>query len=346
MKPSTFECAWSDLNTRLRQIEVANGGLPAALSELRRQQLETGFIKDGLDGVQRYTFTHPRDPEKLFRAQYNAKRALRFNGAGRSEAPEGVEPVNGGCFLCRENICWQQRGTQLGYEIPLSLGPYFAWMNPFPLLPMHVVVASAEHKSQEWLLSGAELNGASRLLSDLLELADRMPGYFGYFNGLNAGASIPNHLHFHFCRRPYDTPEFPLEYAAHSATRSDGHAELINDYPLVGALWRGARQDVFEWAWSWIEQWAKRNKNRLQGLTANLIASKEEIGDTLNLYFIPRVRGDSMIDRGSEHIGGLEVLGEFVFSSPEEKFLLDSGAISYFSLEERLAQIHAPLFVS
>ena len=346
MKPCSFECAWSDLNSRLREIESANGSLPAALTELRRQQLESGFIKDGLDGVQRYTFTHPRDAEKLFRAQYNPKRALRFNGAGRSVAPDGVVAANGGCFLCRDNIRWQQRGAQLGYEIPLSLGPYFAWMNPFPLLPMHVVVASAEHKSQEWILRGTALNGASRLLGDLLELADRMPGYFGYFNGLNAGASIPDHLHFHFCRRPYDTPEFPLEHAARSATLSDGHAGLIKDYPLVGALWRGGRQDVFERAWSWIERWAKQNKRRLGGVTANLLATKDETGGTLNLYFMPRARGDSMIDHGSEHIGGLEVLGEFVFSNPEEKFLLDSGAISYFSLEERLAQLYTPLYLT
>ena len=118
-------------------------------------------------------------------------------------------------------------------------------MNPFPLLPMHVVVASAEHRPQGWILRGSTADTASNLLADFLELADRMPGYFGYFNGLDAGASIPGHLHFHFCQRPEGLTPFPLELAARRSNRRDGEAGLIDNYPLSGTFWHGTRESIF-----------------------------------------------------------------------------------------------------
>jgi len=345
MMLSGYENAWSELNGLLRRIEGADGGLSAAFSELQRQQREAGFINDGLERVERYYFQHPDDPLKFFRVQYNPKRALRFNGAGRTNAPAGTVPSNDGCFLCRDNVRWQQRGAQLGYEIDLPCSLYIAWMNPFPLLPMHVVVASAEHRSQDWIFRGKGDSDAPLILGDFLEIANRLPGHVGYFNGVDSGASIPGHLHFQFCKRPQDAPEFPLEIAARRSTSNVSDSGLVEEYPLAGAFWRGSREDVFNRAWEWIEAWAHLNRNRLRALTANLVVSKDKADGDLILYFIPRDRGLARSGNLTEQIGGLEVLGEFVFSSQVEKRLLDDGSVDYFTIEEWLARVHTPLYV-
>ena len=108
-KKMGYDLDWSELNARLRETETGIGGLTAAFAELEIHQRETGFIKDDLSGVERHVFRHPDNPDRFFRVQYNPKRALRFDGSRVGTPPAGVDHVNGGCFLCRENIRWQQR---------------------------------------------------------------------------------------------------------------------------------------------------------------------------------------------------------------------------------------------
>lgn len=339
-----YDETWSELNTRLRHVEGAQGGLAAALSELHDQQHDAGFISDGLDDAERHVFRNPNEPEKFFRVQYNPRRALRFAGAGRAVAPVGTVPANDGCFLCRDNIRWQQQGAQFGYEIELAGETFFVWMNPFPLLPMHVVVASAEHRSQDWIFGPPGARGGGHLVAALLDFADRLPGHIGYFNGIGSGASIPGHLHFHFCGRPTDGPEFPLEAAARRSTAQDANATVIEDYPLTGVFWRGNRQTVFEESFVWIRRWADRSAGRLNRLTANLVASKDARSGEISLYFIPRERSWNRSHGTAEQIGGLEVLGEFVFSSPVEKCMLDEGSVDYAVIWEWLARVRTPLY--
>ena len=106
-----------------------------------------------------------------------------------------------------------QQHAQVGFEINMTGDIYHAWMNPFPLLPNHVVIAEENHISQEWDIGGdgQERVTLSRLLGDLCEMAQRMPNHVGFYNGVDAGASIPSHLHFQFFRRPPADPVFPLE---------------------------------------------------------------------------------------------------------------------------------------
>ena len=51
--------------------------------------------------------------------------------------------------------------------------------------------------------------------------------------------------------------------------------------------------------------------------------------DTVSLYFIPRDRNKARFTALSGLIGGLEVLGELVFSSEEDKKLLDRDHVNY-----------------
>ncbi|MBS3744103.1 MAG: hypothetical protein KGY48_07125, partial [Wenzhouxiangellaceae bacterium] len=120
-------------------------GLGAALEGLRHHQVESGFIQDDLSEVQRFEFARPGAAEDCFSAQYNPARARRFAGRGLHEPPDGARAVNDGCFLCAENIEWQQQGAEVGYPVGGLKIPYTAWMNPFPLASGHAVLAADEH---------------------------------------------------------------------------------------------------------------------------------------------------------------------------------------------------------
>jgi len=339
-----YDKNWAELNNHLREIESGGGGLVAALSKLETHHQETGFIKKLTGTFERTKYYHPRDHSRFLRIQYNPERALRFRGAGVKTPPAGTELHNDGCFLCRDNIRWQQNGTEIGYEILLKDNRYYAWMNPFPLLPTHVVVASRKHTSQEWPVSGDGYPDATPVLTDFIELAKRMPGYVGFYNGVHAGASIPGHLHFQFCRRPEDDPVFPLEMAAERHLESDSDEVLIKEYPLTVAVWSGTPEDVLQRASSWIAGWAEENHHRIQELSANFIVSGPVSDNDILFFFVPRHRNKPQGDGLSGLIGGLEVLGEFVFSSEQDRSLLDRGQIDYFSLEKKLAHINTPFY--
>ena len=107
--------------------------------------------------MRRYHFVHPEDPTRSFSAQYNPVRALRFEGAGTP----GTGAIHDGCFLCRDNIQWQQGGVEMGCEIDVDSTPYIAWMNPYPLMPLHCVIASSDHIPQAWCANGTASSSLS-----------------------------------------------------------------------------------------------------------------------------------------------------------------------------------------
>ena len=122
-----YDLSWKNLNTKLRGSEDLNGGLSAALLELEHHQRESGFINDDLQEIQRFVFNHPTK-DYSFRVQLNPKRARRHDGTGISQPPLNETYLNNGCFLCRENIEWQQEGRQVGFEIKTKSGDYNALM--------------------------------------------------------------------------------------------------------------------------------------------------------------------------------------------------------------------------
>lgn len=91
------------------------------------------------------------------------------------------------CFLCPKNRPAEQFASAelAGWEI---------LVNPYPIFPLHLTVASAKHEPQK----------AAPAL-DMLELAAASPGLACFFNGAKAGASAPDHLHFQ-CVRADEVP--------------------------------------------------------------------------------------------------------------------------------------------
>jgi len=339
-----YEVAWSQLNEYLNGFEHSQGTLDSALRELEMHQKQTGFIKDDLSTITRVNYVHPDHPFCYLQVQYNPKRALRFNGSGINMPPEGILSVNNGCFLCKKNIHWQQQGKELGYEIPIKDSQYYAWMNPFPLLPTHVVIASREHISQDWELHPNGSLPLERIIGDLVELARRLPGFFGFYNGINAGASIPGHMHYQFCRRPEKNVHFPLEQAERDFTEFE-HTGIVKNYPLAVAAWQGRPGQVIEHALHWVRLWAEKNAAHMQHLTSNFIATSDpETGD-MSLYFAPRDRNRSKSKHMSGLVGGLEVMGELVFSSEAERLAMAEGRTNCTELLKIYEDVYTPFFI-
>jgi len=106
--------------------------------------------------------------------------------------------------------------------------------------------------------------------------------------------------------------------------------------------WYGEPEQFIEQSTAWINRWAA-HQSHLPGLTANILAISEEHSSKVSLFFVPRDRQKSQASGLSGKVGGLEVLGELVFSTPEERELLESGQVNYFSLEQVLTEVCTPL---
>lgn len=345
MLEDQYNNEWVGLNSNLRQREQSKGLLTDALCELELHQKRSGFIKDDLHEIKRFNYVSPRHPFSYLRVQFNPRRALRFNGSGITVPPKGLDSVNNGCFLCRENIQWQQQGKELGYEIEVLDMRYYAWMNPFPLLPCHVVIATQEHVSQEWEMHPLGTRPLNRLIGNLIELAQRLPGFIGFYNGIEAGASIPGHMHYQFCRRPETAMHFPLEQAERDFTELD-HTGIVRNYPLAVAVWQGFdAETIMNQAVDWVRYWGQQNQRHIEHLTANLIVSTDPTTGEISLFFAPRDRRRPKSPHMSGLVGGLEVMGELVFSSEEEREAIDKNLVSYDSLCEIYNDIYTPFFL-
>ncbi len=336
-----YRHAWRVLNGILRRVEAEHGNLGAALDALYAHQLASGFVRDDLSDIERYVVAHPEQPDNVLLIQFNPKRAQRFNGNGKKTPPAGQTVENGGCFLCPTNIVWQQDGTELGYELELNERNYIAWINPFPLAPAHAIVASPTHRPQTWSSNGDGGIPIGDMIADLAALVSRAPGYLGFYNGIDAGASIPGHLHFQCFRRPRNHPPFPIERV--TAACDDAAREFTEGYPVRFAYWRGREDVVVPQAAAWARTWNARNRAQAAILSANIMAINHADSGEISLYFVPRTRVRTPGEVEAPRLGGLEMLGELVFSSAAEKQQIDTGEMDYFALERILAKVRADL---
>lgn len=89
------------------------------------------------------------------------------------------------CFLCAGNRPKEQ--YMLPWRGPsMREGDGQKWeilVNPYPILPFHLVMAAAEHKPQ------------LDIPADMIAMAEMLPGAAIFFNGAQAGASAPDHEH-------------------------------------------------------------------------------------------------------------------------------------------------------
>jgi len=344
MLATDYDIAWAGLNSQLKLHEESSGSLTDVMLALESHQKHSGLIQDDLAGISQYTYVSQEHPFRYLRLQFNPGRSLRFEGAGTTMPPQGLSPINGGCFLCRDNVLWQHQGKEIGYEIEVGNNPYYAWMNPFPLLPCHVVISTREHVAQEWELHPDGDLSLERLIGDLVELARRMPGFIGFYNGLSAGASIPGHMHYQFFKRPEENMRYPLEQAERDFTDFDDTG-IIRHFPLSVAVWQGDPDNIVNLAIEWVRYWADQNIAHMRQLAGNFIVATDPDTHEISLFFAPRDRRRQRSNSLSGLVGGLEALGEIVFSSEAERIAISSGHVSYESLVKIYDDVYTPFFV-
>ena len=98
------------------------------------------------------------------------------------------------CFLCAENRPAEQQA--LDYQ------SYHILVNPYPIFPRHLTIASQQHLPQ--LIENR--------MNDLLDLAQILPEYVIVYNGPECGASAPFHFHFQAGNKGF----LPIEKDVHS----------------------------------------------------------------------------------------------------------------------------------
>ncbi len=340
-----MEKDWRKKMNRLQSQLDKGLSLSKKLELLFIQQNQAGFVQgDIIKKAQRFWVPRLSGGERRFLIQYNSERADRSKGFGRKNVPIGSKSVNGGCFLCLENIFWQQKGLEIGYRIDINGREYIALCNPFPLMECHMTITSGKHEPQQWMDEKGSGKKIERVVSDLLELASRSPGFIFFYNGPKAGATIEEHLHFHAFKRPIGQDPYPMEEEAnrqlHERQAPPFH---LSEYPITTIFFRGKKEEIAEGVSNCIQQWTESCEN-WQNLSANIICSyrEDKNGEAImDLYLVPRDILFSKAPGRTGIVGGLEVLGEIVFSSPEEGQLINSGKIDYNYIWSILKSVEA-----
>jgi diadenosine tetraphosphate (Ap4A) HIT family hydrolase len=311
----------------------------------RRKYLQDwATLNRELASIEQCDFPHPQQAQRFLSAQYNPARVHRLKLRGDALFPGRNDVVNDGCLLCSGNIEWQHRGIEMGYAIEINGTAFNILMNAYPLMPRHIVVASADHTPQAWELGEARQNQFSieKLVTNLASTARRLPGYVGFYNGDGAGASVPAHFHYQFFKRRNGGDRFPLELAPLRQI-ADLVAE-VEDYPVTAMRWHGDKWlEVVARASTWINNWLSINLDQRPGLSANIFAMTDVASEQLQLYFVPRDRKRDFAHHLSSTIGSLEILGELVLTRDSEKRDLDWGKIDYQFIARILADISVPL---
>jgi diadenosine tetraphosphate (Ap4A) HIT family hydrolase len=307
-----------------------------------------------LSQVKYFQCYNENDKGGFFVGQFNPRRADRSKGAGRNILPQGARtkstPDNS-CFLCVDNIRWQQKGVQQYYHFSINDRSYNALCNPFPFGPVHLTIASAEHEPQSWREPNINnrLSKIQRIVEDLYDIAKELPTFVGFYNGVGSGATIPKHLHYHFFEVPYGQKAFPLQHAATKAEaekRDDPNAPatalsrlLVSDsfYPVTAFRLWGDRNEVISKTVNLAEEW-----DSLSGeyASANIISIQER--NSVAMYFIPRNRFYSRSPGMSGIVGGLEALGEFVFCTEAENQAINEQKVDFGYMWRILQAVKPP----
>jgi hypothetical protein len=331
-----YEMQQAILQNALNSL-AAEQGLAAALRALYEQQVDIGFIQDDLSQVSYFRYRAAGNgQDRFFIVQFNPRRAERFKGAGRKTPPVGAAIVgvaDSSCFLCTDNIRWQHRGIQLCYHFDVNRRAYNALCNPFPFMKAHITMAASEHVSQSFHIHGNEPATQAkicRVVEDLYGIAEQLPTFVGFYNGVGAGASIEKHLHYHFFEIPDGHGGFPIQQAARltevNTTGAHEPASVlqIDGYPLTAYRVRGDKQTVIEQVVALMLDWDRRSGD---ASSANISALWED--GAVSLYFVPRNKFYTRSPGLAGMVAGLETLGEFIFCTEEEQRAINEQRVNY-----------------
>ncbi len=125
------------------------------------------------------------------------------------------------CFFCKEGRPSEQKFITYKGEMT----DYAVQVNPFPIFPRHLVLASLSHSRQEI---------DSSRFCDMLSFAKILRNYVIFYNGPRSGASVPDHFHFQggikgFLPLEKDFDKYRKEVLYERGFRSDGNERFDGD---------------------------------------------------------------------------------------------------------------------
>ncbi len=124
------------------------------------------------------------------------------------------------CFLCAANREEAQKSVKWG--------SYDILVNPFPIFSPHLVIAQCNHTDQSIV----------PYIRDMVEMTSLMSDYLLFFNGAQAGASAPDHMHFQACKVnsvPLVADYFRLKQKGY-IEQLDANLQPINSLVLTGNI--------------------------------------------------------------------------------------------------------------
>lgn len=206
----------------------------ASVEELFDAQLKLWKLAadnyEGLKSVKVRELDFPRDASKEIGQSFKVK--LQFNPSRVISTMAKVDKktiLGRKCFFCREN----RPPEQLAIKYTGSTTDYLVQVNPYPIFPKHLVIQSLEHTRQEI---------DSARVEDMLSLAKLLQNYVVFYNGPNAGASVPDHFHFQAGLKgvmPLEAQweSFPKELLTHRGgmeAHNTPSSNFLNTYVLRG----------------------------------------------------------------------------------------------------------------
>lgn len=230
----------------------------------------------------------------------------RIVSSGAKIDPESLK--NRPCFLCPDNLPARQQTI-------LYRSNFNILCNPAPIFPGHLTVAAIRHVPQSLLGNVASL---------LLLAEDFGPGSTVFYNGPRAGASAPDHLHFHVVPRGVMPIEKEVLIQGREAEKKDVNgAKIFRTKGLVRGVLvvRADRVSAVVSAIERIVGVLGRSTLSEEEPMLNLFCSFSEGGWQLLLFprlkhrpdaFFREGEGQLLVSPGSADMGG-------VVSAPREK---------------------------
>lgn len=142
---------------------------------IERQLRQWPLVRDNYATLQRLSMRTLSLGQSTVVLQHNPERR-RSSAAHLDAATLASRP----CFLCREHQPAEQLTVEWG-------GAYKIQVNPYPIFPEHLTIASLEHTPQRLL---------PRRIDHMMQLARELTGWVLFYNGPSSGASAPDHQHF------------------------------------------------------------------------------------------------------------------------------------------------------
>ncbi len=298
--------------------------LARELMEVWQAQVDDGFVLTAPEDVQK-PVSESLDPRTavLFRFRWLPHREIRGDVAeleargilNGDRDPSRLfsdprDPNGRHCFLCSDNIA-ECHPAEILVPIRLAGRAYYAGANFAWIEPHHFTVMSDKHTDQAYTL---------HTLEAMVDLHLQTGGRFRVlYNGPNAGASIPWHLHYQIT-----TAEMPVERL------QPEHAE---HYPIPVCRFQGT-DDFIEQAHCAAETWLAAD---LENHSLNILVASPH-GEPA-VYFFPRDKRFAKAE-GKGLVGGFEVAGDFALSAPAERETFDHASVE--AAREILSQIRPP----